>query len=120
MYTNQKRKKYPSQIRYEENNPTISFRMKKHEKEKIRKMAEKSKMSISKLVRIALLEREEDFIKSYDQFYKKGYDEAFNDWAIWCYCYNCLKPIYINPDSEDHEKIIDQMKGRLKHDQCPG
>ena len=30
-------KKYPSQIRYEENNPSITFRVKKNEKELIQK-----------------------------------------------------------------------------------
>jgi hypothetical protein len=54
-------KKYPSQIRYEENNPGITFRMKKHDKEKIKEMAKKSGKSISNLVRMALLDLEADF-----------------------------------------------------------
>ena len=44
---------------------------------------------------------------------------GMNDWAIWCYCYNCPKVLFIKPNSDDHEKIIDQMKGYLKHSQCP-
>ena len=46
-------KKFPSQIKYEKNNPNITFRMKKHEKEKIGQMARKSGKSVSNLVRMA-------------------------------------------------------------------
>jgi predicted DNA binding CopG/RHH family protein len=36
------RKKYPSQIKYEKNNPTITFRVKTHEYEQIKQTAYKS------------------------------------------------------------------------------
>jgi len=49
---------------------------------------------------------------------KKGYDRGMNDWAICVYCYNCLKPLYIKPNSNDHEITKEQMKGYLKHPQC--
>ncbi|UCD13404.1 MAG: hypothetical protein JSW60_07560 [Thermoplasmatales archaeon] len=42
-----------------------------------------------------------------------------NDWAIWVHCYNCWKPLFIKPSSEKHKKVIEEMKGRLKHDHCP-
>jgi hypothetical protein len=34
------KKKYPSQIKYEANNPTITIRMKKDEKEKIKQLTQ--------------------------------------------------------------------------------
>jgi hypothetical protein len=37
------RKKYPSQIRYEEKNPQICFRLKKDDKKSIEEMAKKAK-----------------------------------------------------------------------------
>lgn len=109
------RKLYPSQIKYLKNNPTITFRMKKEEKEKIKQMSKKSGKSVSELVRIALLDLEGNISETYNNSYNKG----ANDWAIWCFCYLCNKPIYIKPNSDEHKKIIDRMMGDLQHLQCP-
>lgn len=135
----QKRKKFPSQIKYEENNPSISFRMKKKEKEKIRQMAKKSGISISELVRVSLLDLEKDFSEIYNKSNKEGYDQGrkdgfkegiekgntdgynngMNSWAIWINCWKCGKPFFIIPNSKEHKKVIDEMKGWFGHDQCP-
>ena len=109
------RKLYPSQIRYLKENPTITFRMKKEEKDRIKQMANKSGKSVSELVRIALLDLEENFSESYNDAYNKG----MNNWAIWCFCWKCGKAIFIKPRSDDHNKIIDRMQGDLQHLQCP-
>jgi flagellar biosynthesis/type III secretory pathway protein FliH len=131
------RKKYPSQIRYETNNPTITFRVKIKEKEKIENMAHHSNKSISELVRIALLNLEKDFThtnKSYyesgieegkkighTQGYNEGYTKGRNDWAIGVPCWKCNFKylLYVKPNSTDHQKVIDEMRGRLSHDKCP-
>lgn len=109
------RKLYPSQIRYLKENPTITFRMKKKEKEKIKQMANKSGKSVSQLVRIALLDLEENFSKDYNNAYSKG----MTDWSIWCFCWKCKKSIYIKPKSDEHNKIIEKMNGYLQHLHCP-
>ncbi len=100
---------------------------------------EKSGKSVSQLVRMALLDLEKDFSKTIEEtkmswrnrgFYngrqsgikegdKIGYKRGMNNWAIWCYCYRCRKPLFIKPNSEDHKEVIEEMKGRLKHAQCP-
>jgi hypothetical protein len=131
------RKKYPSQIRYETNNPTITFRVKIKEKDMIKNMANHSGKSISELVRIALLNLEKDFTHAYESYYesgkkdgikigntegeKKGYDRSKNEWAIWVPCWKCnfRYVLYIKPNSTDHQKVIDEMRGRLSHDRCP-
>ncbi len=59
---NKKTKKYPSQIKYEQNNPTITVRMKLYEKEKINEMAKKAGKTISDLIRMALLNLEKIFL----------------------------------------------------------
>ena len=109
------RKLYPSQIRYLKENPTITFRMKKEEKDRIKQMANKSGKSVSELVRIALLDLEEDFSVAFTNAYNKGMD----DWAIWCYCSKCRKYVDIKPNSDNHNKIIEAMDGHLEHLQCP-
>ena len=90
------RKKYPSQIKYENENPTITFRVKIKE-EDIQNMAHHTGKSISKTVRIALLSLEKDFTHTYNSYYesgkkegikigdkegdKKGYERGKNDWV---------------------------------------
>ena len=104
-------KKYPSQIKYEKNNPTITFRMKKHEKERIRLMVESSGKSISQLVRENLLQAE----KNYSDAYEKGKEQH----RIWIFCNVCGKAIYILPNSNDHKAIIEYMKeNRWGHPNC--
>ena len=130
-----KRKRYPSQIKYEKNNPTITVRMKLHEKEKIEEMAKKTGKRISTLIRIALLNLEKDFsatiIKSKDDGklegeiigYQKGRAEGYKngryEWAIWYTYPKCGKPLFIKPNSKDHYESVKVMNGRLSHTQCP-
>ena len=129
------RKKYPSQIRYETENPTITFRVKIKEKEKIKNMAYSSGKSFSELVRSALLDLEKDFTRTNNSHYesgkeegieigkKKGYDDGYKDgmnaWAIGVPCWKCHKTVYIKPNSTDHIQTVAEMKGRLSHDTCP-
>ena len=77
---NIKRKKYPAQIRFEKKNPTISFRVKIEEKQKIEHMAKRGKTSVSKLIKNFLLEVDKDFSQareeSYNREYKTGYQKG--------------------------------------------
>ena len=82
------RKKYPSQIKYEKNNPTITFRVKTYEYEQIKQMAYKSGKNVSDLVRIALLGLEKDISTVFEHGKKEGnqqgYTKGKKDWAIVC------------------------------------
>jgi tetrahydrodipicolinate N-succinyltransferase len=114
-------KKFPSQIRYEKNNPSTTFRMKKHEKEKIGQMARKSGKSISNLVRMALLELEKDFSESIKDAEDRKYVEGMNENAIWFYCKKCNSSVYIEPNSERHKEIIKYIsknKPHWTHENC--
>jgi flagellar biosynthesis/type III secretory pathway protein FliH len=131
------RKKYQSQIRYETNNPTITFRVKLKEKDKIENMAHHSGKSISELVRNALLGLEKDFTHTINIYYaagkeegkkignqegdEKGYERGKNEWAIWVPCWKCnyRYKLYIKPNSTDHQQVIDELRGRLSHVICP-
>jgi len=129
------RKKYASQLRYEKNNPTITFRMTIKEKELIQNMALRSGISVSRLVRMALLDLEMDFSEGYEPIYnsgkkdgeKIGYDNGYEDghkkgkeeWMIWVPCCFCHQNLYIQPNTENHQRVFDEMKGRLSHQTCP-
>ena len=63
--------------------------------------------------------RKDGFKKGYEKGNTDGYNKGMNEWAIWVYCYNCWKSIFIKPNSHNHKEVIEEMRGRLKHDQCP-
>jgi hypothetical protein len=122
-----KKEKYPSQIKYEQNNPTITSRMKLYEKEKIDKMAKRAGKSVSMLIRMALLNQEKDFTNTINQAYNQGlnvgdsqgYERGKNDWQIQYPCDNCSKPAYLTPNSNCHKAIIDFLKANhWCHGEC--
>ncbi len=108
------RKIYPSQKRYMDENPAITFRMKKEEKERIVDMAELAGTSVSDLVRVALLGLEEDFSEVYEKERIDGYNHGFRNakrtYRIWIFCNVCEKVIDILPNSDAHKAIIDYLK----------
>lgn len=109
-----RRKIYPSQRRYMEENPAISFRMKKAEKERIVEMAELAGKTISDLLRVALFDLEENFSETYKKAHIRGYNHGFQNakraYRIWNFCHVCGKAIDILPNSDAHKAIIDYLK----------
>ena len=127
--------KPPSRERYEKNNPVWSVRMPKEWINDLEALLEANGQSRRDFLGVALkkqrLNAEEIRLNSYKKGYsegyergnedgdKKGYAKGMNEWAIWVYCYNCMKPLYIKPNTNDHEITKEQMKGYLEHSQCP-
>jgi len=127
--------KTPSRERYEKNNPVWSVRMPKEWIDELESELEANGQSRRDFLGIALknqtLDAEEIRViwrkKGYNQGYErghedgdtKGYAKCMNDWAIWVYCSNCLKPLFIKRDSQDHTELIDIAQGYFKHSKCP-
>ena len=110
------KKKYDSQIKYEEENPLTCFRSKKDEKKKIVEMAKKSKKSMSRLVSMLVLGLEIDFSKAYDEAekkgYEKGYEKALEEFGIFWE--------YVPANSPCHDAIIEFLKEKgWGHGECP-
>jgi flagellar biosynthesis/type III secretory pathway protein FliH len=111
-------KKYPSQIKYEQENPLICFRVKRDEKEKIKQIVEITGKNESQIMRETLFYAE----KEYSDVYKKGYDKGYNDgydegndkgkedWRIWFFCSICGEMMFVDPDSDSHNAIIKYTK----------
>jgi len=113
------KKKYPSQKKYEEENPLTCFRSKKDEKESIITMAKESKKSLSDLVRMSLLDQVQDFSNAIAAAEKRGYEKGKEDWALWIYCKICDEAIFLQPNTEVHGEIIEFIKQRGgSHPQC--
>lgn len=122
-----KKEKYPSQIKYEQNNPTITIRMKLYDKEKIDKMAKRTGKSVSMLIKMVLLNQEKDFTKAINQAYNEGLnvgdtqgcERGKKDWAIQYPCNICSNSLYVIPNSECHKAIIEFLKAnRWGHGEC--
>ena len=127
--------KPPSRIRYEKNNPVWSVRMPKEWIDELESELKANGQSRKDFLGIALekqaLNAGEIRVnwrkKGYDQGYEQGlkdgdaegYTKGKYDWAIWVYCCNCLKQLFIKRDSQDHKVLIEVMQGHLKHSKCP-
>lgn len=124
-------KKYPSQIRYEENNPSMTFRVKKEEKELIENMAKRAGKSISELVRVALLELEENFAETLEDTWNDGqkygldagktigYQKAKNEYEITYPCTICGSSCTLPPNSDCHKAVVQFLKeNRWAHGEC--
>ena len=115
---------YPSQEKYQDNNPAKTFRMKKEEKQKIELMAETTGKSISQLLRENLLTANLKFEETYDEAYNDGFEEGYKEgkkeWSVHIPCSICGKDdLFLQPNSEWHKIIIDYLKQRnWGHKQC--
>ena len=113
----------PSQKRYRANNPTVSFRLPKVLKEKLKKLAERGDMTMGQYVRHFLegvvTEREKEdeiYIRGLEDGYKKGRE----DWQIYFICSACFEHVYIQPMSDEHKEIIVHFgMERWGHEDCP-
>ena len=123
-----KTKLYPSQIRYLDKNPIVSFHLKKEEKEKLEKMVTQSGKTVSQFVRECITKNIEKESKSYDTGYdrgyeegrKKGYRKGMSDWKIWYLCARCDKRLYIKPNQEIHQVIKQYLEQQgWAHEACP-
>ncbi len=120
------KKKYPSQEKYERENPSITFRLPIDMKEKIDQLVETTGKSISQLIRETLFYAGKEYSEIQEKSHSEGFVIGVNvggkrgkrKWAIWCYCNVCGEITYIEPNSDAHKAIIEYMKeqkwGHLK------
>jgi len=56
---------------------------------------------------------------TYDQGYEDGYAKGKEDHQIYYYCVVCGKPLYITPNSKDHQAVVDYMhEHKWGHQSC--
>jgi len=102
-------KSYPSQIRYEKAHPTVSFRLQKDEKARIKQLALEAGKSFPQYIKDILVEAE-NHSDAYRKGLIEGYDKGRNDFQIWYFCKICEKRINIKPNSDSHKAVIEHMK----------
>jgi len=102
-------KLYPSQIRYYDEHPAVTFRLRKEEKKRIELLAERTGKSVSTLVSEALLGAEKNDSEIYEKGFNDGYNQAVREWKIFYFCKICGEMIYVVPCSDSHGALIDYM-----------
>jgi len=100
---------YPSQIRYYDEHPAMTFRLRKEEKEILKLLVERSGKSISQLVRETLLGAEKSNSEPYEKGFNDGYNKAALEWKVFYFCKVCGEMIYITPTSDSHEALVKYM-----------
>src|SRR2546422_9061171 len=113
-----KRRKHvpPSRLRYEAENPTVSFRVSKDVKERLMRERSGSNRSLEAILVRGLdsdqLERE-----AYRRGDRYGFLRAFGRLAVPCYI--CQKPVVVNVAEPGIKKLIlGNLVGRFRHRGC--
>ena len=115
------RHKPPSRIRYEQNNPTISFRVSREVHDKLKDHLAKRGVSFADFVKESLGVQQiqmPDVGKIKQAAWNEGYRKAKATYEICLSCSECQQPISIKPNSRLHEEIIDQFEGLWFHTTC--
>ena len=116
-----KRKRNPSQERYDMKRPTITIRAKSAEqKEEIYQLAEEMGKTVPQMT----LEALEIYIKDNREYGKRKYDEGWDDgkeeFEITIPCFKCDGPMLLRPGSKMHKSAIDLLQDRgWHHGECP-
>ena len=79
-----KRKTFPSEVKYRERNPMVSFRFKREEYERLKEIVERSGKSIAQFVREIALGVNKEESASYTRGYEDGRKKGFEDGMEKC------------------------------------
>lgn len=103
--------RYPSQVKYDDRNPVISFRVTQEELERIEEIARLSGKSVGVMVReqLGIYAKDARDKSVYQQGYNEGFAEASEQFRIWYHCCICGEKLWLAPDSNAHEAMMELM-----------
>ena len=109
-----KHKRYPSQVRYDKQNPVLSFRVTHEELARINELAELAGKPVGTMVReqLGLYVKKARYKAMYSQGRSEGYGDARERFEVWYYCSVCCEPITIEPNSDAHTAMIELMRAK--------
>lgn len=97
------RRKPPSRVRYEAQNPTVSCRVPKDVYERMEELRNSEDMSFADILKVGLGKLEpkaQQSAKARKIGYEEGYDEARRRYCVTYACDVCGKPIAVQSDEE--------------------
>ena len=117
--------KPPSRLRYENNHPTISFRVERSLYDKLKSLLAEKNQSISDFFKIALGEQQENYENAhnngYDEGYSIGYNEGYNEEHVRfsLTCKKCGKPmIFDKKNIPEIEQVLTNAFQNWYHTSC--
>ncbi|OLD40796.1 MAG: hypothetical protein AUI21_03585 [Nitrospirae bacterium 13_1_40CM_2_62_10] len=113
-----KRRKHvpPSRLRYEAENPVVSFRVSKDVKERLMRERSSSSRSLEAIL-VRGLDSERLEKETYRRGDRDGFLRAFGRLAVPCYV--CNKPVVVNVAEPEIKKLIlGNLIGRFRHRGC--
>ena len=111
-----KKRPYPSQERYNEKKPTVSFRVSLREKLQLKEMAEKEGMCVGDLVRKSLLKQAGHTSSAYTNGLNMGYNDAKRKFCFSCPCSKCGKTMFFS--AKELKKHVGDKLRRYVHEEC--
>jgi hypothetical protein len=123
---NEKKKVPPSETRYLQRNPIVSFHLPADKRERLRRMASEDGVTIATYVRRFLSDlpvRDDDMKKAMEEGFSEGYDAGYETtrrrYEIRCPCSTCGELIAIEPGSHSHKSVIGALRRNLwGHPEC--
>ncbi|MFC1861566.1 hypothetical protein ACFLYL_04790 [Chloroflexota bacterium] len=113
--------KPPSRLRYENNNPTISFRVSREVYDKLKAHLARRDVSFANFVKESLGVQQTqipDVGKIKQAAWNEGYRKAKATYEICLSCSICQQPITVRSNSQMHKAIIDHLEGLWSHGNC--
>jgi hypothetical protein len=111
----------PSQIRYDQNHPTVSYRVTKELKERLKALKEIDGKSIAQILKIGagLLEVKASSDQELsDQGYKMGFQKARGLYQVSYFCSNCGKLIVLKTPEEKKAAASYMKEAGWSHKDC--
>ena len=120
-----KKKKSPSREKYEKENPTVSARLPKEARERLRIALVKLGMSSADALKVLIGDLEVK-TKPIDEAWQAGYDKGFEDgieaaerlYAVSCPCSKCGKNKTVTDEDEKQVLRRFMMANRWHHADC--
>ena len=99
----------PSKRKYDEKNPSVTFRMSKDEKLKLERMSQITGKSISELIHEFFFDPIHGAITIFDIFieYGKNLEQEYN--KIFYFCSICNEKMFLEPNTRAHHAMIQYM-----------
>lgn len=115
------KKRYPSQVKYDQANPTITVRLKKDTKDLLDKC--KGDLSQREMIRKLIMDNKDALQTAYEAGTLDGYGEGFTrakkEHEIAYCCDVCKKEIGIEPFSDEHKAIVNHLfREGWGHNEC--
>ncbi len=115
----QKAKPETAQTRYAKTHPTVSAKMRSEDREKLKAVLRRLKLTLPQLLIAFANEYEVLLDETRDEYYGEGYAESMKKYAVHYTCSKCGRPVYLS--SPEGKTVAGDFltKQGWGHKKCP-